>query len=1254
MVRAREEVLRFLFNFRVSRVFEFFDRNLDNKISLKEFKAGLDALYDYKQVVKPSDALVEAAFKALDVNGDGSLSIQELQEGFRIVYVDTGEVKNVSESMEVDSESMYDDVMVLLVNSLGRENGDVVPTTFLLHQQVHSWNNGPYNAKSSVASLARRTLEKAAADLVRSELHLQIYPFDFERTGYFARVAVFYDRLENDGSTTKRCALVFVALRAGVADCATLSKGAFKTRRHDAVVGGAPVRDTDEMVHVPLVQLLLPTARAVYNPHARDSDGRVIDLHFEFGQILRNEKLRVYLRRVHDNVLLAARPLPISSLSVDVSRHSNERKQGSPRGSGIVDVGVAADRGVRENMEDSHVVEMMIESAPHYSFVGVFDGHGGSDAASAAAFHLLRCITLSPSWRKDFVNNKSIVSALKEGFLKFDEQLREEGAAAILHPSQTRLQKERDTASGTTACVCVVTPTHIICANVGDSHAVLVSGCKAEKLSRDHTPSNSDEHLRIIAAGGAVVTDDCVIVSNDSHTLRFFVEENKLYRNCNNVTHRVRELRIKVAVQPKTLEIIRFLLKHGGTAEEREKLFAAMDVDRSDLISLNEFSVGVLKYIPTIRGDASIPPLKADAVELRAAASRAETDSWDAETWMKLGRILESGLGGKVDRREAFNCFQKASEGTSPAALAALNTCGNCYRVGHGVDVDLLKAIDNYKSAAEKGSASARANLANCEEIQAAFHALDSDRSGEISRKEFRNALELLHDTIEIVSTVESEDGRLVESEDGKPTVFRDHLPLKVFQAVINLARRDDMDVHLTGGFEDFGKPHVGPYAFCFSVPHGGLVLKTTSPLNHLSVTRAFGHFDFKSQNLPPEAHQVTCAPSISVHKRSSADDFLVLATDGVLDFVGVDDTVEFLRGQSASNEPAVTLADNIVFEALNRGATDNACAIVCRLAAPDRITPMLVGDGGEEGNGGGDDDDATVGDTDSSDADAAADASLGGNDGPAAATAVAAAHPPTETRPRWHRQQVCSSQGWVLLFDAPWAASAVDGDGERELRYFRSNEDGTVEVADVVDVATAPNGAPQRVTARERLDGALCVRPVDDGRALVLLPGKTWLVGTPHSQPSARPNARKVARAIEIVPLPGGGRVRDARWVPFSPNVFVVLDEKSILTFHAPADATEVILMSECCLPDFACGHGGALSWGADRGWEKCVARCVVTFVSPSLSHTTSNPRARTRPALPQALPLPRDGGGRPFRHVPVCTASHCHPRRRVVRARQ
>ena len=58
--------------------------------------------------------------------------------------------------------------------------------------------------------------------------------------------------------------------------------------------------------------------------------------------------------------------------------------------------------------------------------------------------------------------------------------------------------------TGCTAVVVLLTPTHIICANAGDSRSILSRGDGVVALSEDHKPDNLGEKARIEEAGGFV------------------------------------------------------------------------------------------------------------------------------------------------------------------------------------------------------------------------------------------------------------------------------------------------------------------------------------------------------------------------------------------------------------------------------------------------------------------------------------------------------------------------------------------------------------------------------------------------------------------------------------------------------------------------------------------------------------------------------------------------------------------------------
>ena len=148
--------------------------------------------------------------------------------------------------------------------------------------------------------------------------------------------------------------------------------------------------------------------------------------------------------------------------------------------------GVHEMQGKRPYMEDRHVVHGML-GGESVSLYGVFDGHGGSQAAQ---------------YCKEKVG-KAVVNAVA-----FPEYPKEALTTAILAVDENYLRDARkhNRDDGTTLIVAMIKGKEITVANVGDSRAVIVK-CNgaAEPLSYDHKPNSDQEKARIEALGGKVV-----------------------------------------------------------------------------------------------------------------------------------------------------------------------------------------------------------------------------------------------------------------------------------------------------------------------------------------------------------------------------------------------------------------------------------------------------------------------------------------------------------------------------------------------------------------------------------------------------------------------------------------------------------------------------------------------------------------------------------------------------------------------------
>jgi protein phosphatase 2C family protein 2/3 len=118
------------------------------------------------------------------------------------------------------------------------------------------------------------------------------------------------------------------------------------------------------------------------------------------------------------------------------------------------------------------------------AFYGVFDGHGGVEAASYTRKNIL-----------DFIVDDSnfpgrIKRSIRNAFVKIDYALAD---STIF-----------DSCCGTTALTALVLGRTMLIANAGDSRAVMGKRGRAIELSKDHKPNSTSEKLRIEKLGGVI------------------------------------------------------------------------------------------------------------------------------------------------------------------------------------------------------------------------------------------------------------------------------------------------------------------------------------------------------------------------------------------------------------------------------------------------------------------------------------------------------------------------------------------------------------------------------------------------------------------------------------------------------------------------------------------------------------------------------------------------------------------------------
>lgn len=158
---------------------------------------------------------------------------------------------------------------------------------------------------------------------------------------------------------------------------------------------------------------------------------------------------------------------------------------GDSREDGQVSYGFSLLRGKRATMEDFQYSQFERWNDEVVGLFGVFDGHGGADAATYVKMNLFKNMMTHEKFASD------IEKATEDSYRETDENYLEQGIS------------KRD--DGCTAVTAVLVGRRLIVANVGDSRAVLCRQGKALQLTIDHKPNEATERQRIESLGGMVV-----------------------------------------------------------------------------------------------------------------------------------------------------------------------------------------------------------------------------------------------------------------------------------------------------------------------------------------------------------------------------------------------------------------------------------------------------------------------------------------------------------------------------------------------------------------------------------------------------------------------------------------------------------------------------------------------------------------------------------------------------------------------------
>lgn len=180
-------------------------------------------------------------------------------------------------------------------------------------------------------------------------------------------------------------------------------------------------------------------------------------------------------------------------------------------------------QGWRSGMEDAHICLPELPAPwDSVAMFGVLDGHGGEQVAKFSKRHLPEelhsCLCKTRPMGHRAVPESDLRQALTHSFHEMDELLRSGNYAAELkaltNPPCRELTRPMPVKNGPVDCnmvgctcnICCITDEYILCANAGDSRAVLCRGGVAVPLSEDHKPNSDIEMARIKKAGGYVET----------------------------------------------------------------------------------------------------------------------------------------------------------------------------------------------------------------------------------------------------------------------------------------------------------------------------------------------------------------------------------------------------------------------------------------------------------------------------------------------------------------------------------------------------------------------------------------------------------------------------------------------------------------------------------------------------------------------------------------------------------------------------
>ena len=146
-------------------------------------------------------------------------------------------------------------------------------------------------------------------------------------------------------------------------------------------------------------------------------------------------------------------------------------------------------------MEDFHYIKALLNQKIGCSYFGLFDGHSGKEVGMYLMQNLHKII--SQELKNNNINNSENMKLIvTNSFEKIDKEIisknfkNESGSTGTV----LLLYRDEDSPSGKS----------LLCANVGDSKAYLITKTEMKLITKDHKCSDSNEVKRIRDSGGVV------------------------------------------------------------------------------------------------------------------------------------------------------------------------------------------------------------------------------------------------------------------------------------------------------------------------------------------------------------------------------------------------------------------------------------------------------------------------------------------------------------------------------------------------------------------------------------------------------------------------------------------------------------------------------------------------------------------------------------------------------------------------------